>query len=262
MVQYRSSSESDSSESGKNAKYFNKYKNESVSGPQTRSGDNCHGFTFSKARLSPEEIKTKYCGKSSRFNNEKNKFDGKAEKSLKTFSNCPKKLSCGSTSKSRPLSFSNSQRFTKNGGKNDIKGKRFRNHDGNCPVCTGKKPNLISCSTQTELPDITTTTMSKPIKDVEESVIEKCLASAEMSLCAFLPCSESSESNSVVTEDTSSISIDDDVINFNFAERQVEKVDGSYDVLRQLNKIQTDMQQFTKTINSNQEEVSVYLYRK
>ena len=225
QVQWRSSPESNSgSDNGRTFNYLQKYKNESIVGPSQRINPNITYFynRGSVIRSSQEQLSAEHSRTRDRRWNEpeasQNRYNTvPVSKKSKTFSS--KTLS--SRAKETSRSSQSSSVFSScipsitslrcgNSSKNFPKSSK-------CQGCLKKSELLKNVCTQTEMaPKNMTSPFFSQSCALDEDIPDKSSPNIDMSLYALLPRADLSESNSFSTEDTSSMTFDeDDVINYN-----------------------------------------------
>ena len=254
IKQWRSSSDSESSgETGRNANYLQKYKNESVSGPARPIKDTKYTHT---PNLS---------------------YDGKSERVLRPSRSYNKPWLRQSSTKER-IRHKNHQ----NPSSREMETKRelrchkfafgssvpaltsLRSGSGSksrlyiCRTCLKRQRQTRTAGTQTETPDDSLESSYGSKEDLGDDVVDTTLSNTGMALYVMPHGVDSSESTSYSTEDTSSVAFDDDDLLNCSSQTALNFHDSKSDILFRIDEVATKLQQIKEDINSEMQEVSKY----
>ena len=258
VIQWRSSLESDNRESGKCTKFLNKYKYESVCGPQFRSGDGGHNHHLTKSLLSPEKDQVgKLCYKEPE-KLEQNRIRKNTERRRKAKTSWYKESLNRNKNSLRSFNFDSANHLSEIALKGETKERRIGKQPTlDCQTCMKRNQNKVSSSTQTDFFDEKPKTVSDTAKNVDESVVQKLFASSDLSLHLLPQFIEPQDNNSFTIEESPSISFEDDeIVNFCLVDcPSLERTSGAADVLQQLNEVQKNMQRLEETMNDNKGKV-------
>ena len=257
-MQWRSSPDSDGSSdhSSKAANYLQKYMNESVSGPTRPIKDSRYAYSPNGTC----EGKTEQNTDRSRAYNKPWRARGKAEvHKPRNLQNTPRNTSVRESETKKGLRGGSFGCTSSTSSMTSLRsGTRSKSKIYPCQTCLKRQRYTKTTGTQTESPDESLESSFGSKEDLVDDVIKKTLAAPDMTLYVMPQGLDSSESTSYSTEDTSSMTFDDDdVIIDGVSAIQTEcgVRESKSDILFGMDEIQTKLQQIREDTRSKVAEV-------